>query len=298
MKKLLPYISLAMLGVFAASCQKDLDTYEGENGMYFDTQYKGAATLSDTIDVAWGMKNSSVTSQEIGLVVKLFGNTAPFDRSFDIVIEEAPTFVSKYKPSNGDDDDDDVDDDAATEPDSSDPDEPAVSTTIPTATAQPGEDYIISGTTFVIPAGEAEVTIPVTLMRRDDLHLAKRSFKVRLIENSNLKFLYSRAMPEYEEDGTLTWRPMDYQRVIRMDEAFPMPSWWYVLGEPYFGDFSQKKAMLICDVMNIDREQWIAGEVPVGRLRFCGQYMHNYLLENPQYEDDGTLMEMGYQSQI
>lgn len=293
-----------MLGVFAASCQKDLDTYEGDNGMYFDTQYKGAATLSDTIDVAWGMKNSSVTSQEIGLVVKLFGNTVPYDRSFEIVIEEAPTFVSKYKPSNGDDDDD-ADADDSTDPndpnaptDPTDPEEPSGSTEIPTVLAEPGTDYIISGTTFVIPAGEAEVTIPVTLMRRADLHTAKRSFKVRLIENNNLKFLYSRAMPEYEEDGTLTWRPMDFQRIIRMDEAFPMPSWWYVRGEPYFGDFSQKKAMLICDVMNIDREQWMNDEIPAGRLRFCGQYMHNYLLENPQYEDDGTLMEMGYQSQI
>lgn len=290
MKKILSYISLAVLAVFAASCQKDLDTYEGENGMYFDTLYNGAATLSDTIEVAWGMKNSSISSQQINLVVKLFGNTAPYDRSFDIVIEEAPNYVSRYKPSTDTDEDADDADDTTTV-------EPVEDTTIPTEPAEEGVDYIVAGSSFVIPAGEAEVKIPVTLLRRDDLHLAKRSFKVRLIENNELKFLYSRAMPEYEEDGTLTWRPMDYQRVIRMDEAFPMPSWWYVRGEPYFGDWSQTKAMLICDVMNIDREQWMADEIPAGRLRFCGQYMHNYLLENPHYEDDGTLMEMGYLSQ-
>lgn len=277
------------------SCHKELDTYDGENGIYFDTEYNGAQTLSDTIDVSWGMKNSSVISQEIGLVVRLFGHTAPVDRAFEIVIEEAPTYVSQYKPSSGNEDDDD--DSVVITP-------PEEDTTVPTEPAESGVDYVIGGTTFVIPAGAAQVTIPVSLMRRDDLHLCKRSFKVRLIENTSLKFLYSRSLPEYDAEGNLSWRPMDFQRVIRMDESFPMPTWWFVRGQPYFGDWSQKKAMLICDVMNIDRERWMADELQPGYLRFCGQYMQQYLNEqkalgNTIYEDDNeTEMEMGYQSQV
>jgi len=62
--------------------------------------------------------------------------------------------------------------------------------------------------------------------------------------------------------------------------------------------------MLICDVMNIDRERWMADELQAGYLRFCGQYMQQYLNEqaalgNVIYEDDGeTVMEMGTLSQM
>lgn len=297
--RIFPYTAIASLAIMAASCHTELDTYDGEDGMYFDTKYNRAETLSDTIDVSWGMKNSSILSQEIGLVVKLFGHTAPVDRAFDVVIEEAPTYVSEYKPSSGDDSDDDVNDG-----DTGTPGEEEESTEVPTEPAVDGIDYIIGGTTFVIPAGEAEVTIPITLMRRDDLHLCKRSFKVRLIENQTLKFLFSRSLPEYDAEGTLSWRPIDFQRVIRMDESFPVPTWWFVRGQPYFGNWSQKKAMLICDVMNIDRERWMADELQAGYLRFCGQYMQQYLNEqaalgNVIYEDDGeTVMEMGTLSQM
>lgn len=278
-------IGLLALGLSMVSCQKDLDTYQGENGMYFDTTYKGAETMSDTLDISWGMKNSSVTSQDIELTVKLLGNTAPYDRAFEIVIEEAPTYVSQYKPKDEDDANDD-----------DDPDFEVEDTTVPTLNAVSGEDYIVAQTKYVIPAGEAKAIIPVTLLRREDLHLAKRSFKIRLIENDELKFLYSRALPEYNEEGEVVSRPMDYQRIIRMDESFPIPVWWYVRGEPYFGTFSQKKAALICDVMNIDRERWMNDELQPGYLRFCGNYMYKYLQENPHYEDDGTLMEMGPES--
>ena len=297
--KILPSIALAAT-LFITSCEKELDTYKGENGMYFDTFWKGAETFTDTIDVPWGMKNSSVYTKEIELVVKLFGNISSVDRPFEIVIEEAPTYVSQYKPSAGDGEE--VEEAVNPQPLDVEPE-------IPTDKAEPGIDYVISGTTFVMPAGAAEVSIPITLMRRDDLHLCKRSFKVRLIENTSLKFLFSRSLPEYDVDGNLSWRPMDFQRIIRMDESFPIPTWWGIRGEPYFGEWSQKKAMLICDIMNIDRERWMADELQVGYLRFAGQYMQKYLDEqklagNTIYEDekdsngDPIEMVMGPESQL
>ena len=291
-KYILFNIGILALGMAAVSCQKDLDTYQGEDGMYFDTTYKGAETMTDTIDISWGMKNSYITSQDIELVVKLIGNTAPYDRAFEIVIEEAPTYVSLYNPNEDDESNGDTDenDDPAYE------EEP--STVVPTLDAISGEDYVIAKTNYVMAAGEAKAVIPITLLRRSDLHLAKRSFKIRLIENNELKFLYSRSLPEYNAEGEVVGRPMDFQRIIRMDESFPIPTWWYVRGEPYFGTFSQKKAALICDVMNIDRERWMNDELQPGYLRFCGNYMYKYLQENPQYEDDGTLMEMGPESII
>ena len=61
-----------------------------------------------------------------------------------------------------------------------------------------------------------------------------------------------------------------------------------------------KKAILICDVLEIDRELWmkdIVAGLTAGYVKFAGRYMQRWLNENPQYEDDGTLMVMGPESQ-
>ncbi len=266
-------------------CSEGLETYKGESGIYFDTIYKGAETLSDTISGSWGMKKSSETSQIIELNVKLIGNTAPVDRAFDIRVETAIMPGGSEIPP-------------VTEPEP-DPENPSetTGTKIPTLDASEGVDFIMPATTYVLPAGEAEVSVPVTVLRSGTLHLAKRAFKLTLLENENLKFLYSRSMPQYDEEGNVTYYPMDLQRVIVLDEEFPIPAWWSVRGEPYFGEWSQKKASLICDVMDIDREKWLdMSALSDGYLKFCGRYMHNYLQENPHYEDDGSLMVMGEKS--
>lgn len=281
--------SMALLVTAAATamtgCTEDLDTYQGENGIYFDMSYQGGVMLTDTVSVSWGMKNSSITSQVINLNVKLLGNTAPVDRAFDIVVETAIMPGGSVIPP-------------VVEPEP-DPDDPSqtTETKIPTLDASVDVDFIMPATTYVLPAGKAEVTIPVTVLRNETLHLAKRAFKISLVENDELKFLFSRSLPQYNEDGDVTYYPMDYQRVIVLDEDFPIPYWWVIRGEPYFGDWSQKKAALICDVMNIDREKWVDDSaLSEGYLKFCGRYMYNYLLENPHYEDDGSLMVMGEKS--
>jgi len=273
----------AALMASLASCTKDLDTYKGESGIYFDTEYNKAITLSDTINVSWGMKHSSVQSQVVELKVKLIGNTAPVDRQFDILVETAIMPGGSEVPP-------------APAPDP-DPDASSSKVTIPTLDAAEGVDFVMPPTTYSIPAGKAEVTIPVTVLRSDNLHNAKRAFKLTLVENDELKFLYSRSMPQYDEDGKVTYYPMDLQRVIVLDESFPIPNWWPVRGEPYFGEWSQEKASLICDVMGIDREKWLEIDtLSEGYLKFCGRRMHLWLLENPHYESDGSLMVMGESS--
>ena len=44
------YIILFFTAFFYA-CEKDVDSYEGESGIYFDTEGK----LNDTVVVSWGM---------------------------------------------------------------------------------------------------------------------------------------------------------------------------------------------------------------------------------------------------
>lgn len=54
-KKIIPFLLLLIVSVMA-SCEKDLDVYEGESGIFFDTKN----TFVDTLMVHWGQLDSDV----------------------------------------------------------------------------------------------------------------------------------------------------------------------------------------------------------------------------------------------
>lgn len=163
-----------------------------------------------------------------------------------------------------------------------------------TMAAQEGIDYMAFAGEYAIPANEAYTDIRITLLRRPGLKDCKRRFAVVLRETPELQFLYSR---QWQQDS-LTWRSLDYQRVIVMNENFPRPRWWSLDGQSRFGNFSQTKAALICDVMGIDREAWVNaiigdGKFTMGYLSYVGRYMHRWLQENPTLDENGSPMTMG-----
>ena len=233
-------------------CEKDLDTYEGGCGIYFNNN----EMLSDTVGVAWGMLPGTQKTQTLTLQVDLYGTVAPYDRSFSIEVVSA-------------------EDD--------------------TLRAEEGVDYDAFPLEYVIPANEASTEINVPLLRRENLSEKPRRFTIKLIENEELRFLYSRQMMV----DSVTYRPLDFQRVIVMTEDFPQPGWWSREGQSRFGDFSQKKASLICDVMGIDRETWLGpvgfDNFTQGYLSYVGKAMHQYLQaqDPPILDEDDDPMEMG-----
>lgn len=241
-------------------CQKDLDTYQGGSGIYFDHIKDQNVLRADTLPFQWGKLDGDIKEETVSLQVDLLGNVVDYDRKFKVSVV----------PSD-------------------DPE-----------TAVEGIDYKPFQTDCVIPANEASTTIDVTLLRTEILQTEKRILTVKLNETDELKFLYSREATD--KDGNV--RQIDLQRVIVMDETLPMPSWWYG-SRIYniFGDYSMKKAITICNVMNIDREEWLSNDFGnrEAYLKFVGQYMHRWLQDqNPSiYEEDGeTLMEMGPDSQV
>ena len=211
MKNLL-FLLLILVG--CVSCEKEIDTYEGGSGIYF----ADGGLFSDTLRVAWGLKNSDVKTQSIQLQVCLYGNTANYDRKFSIEI---------YSDTD-------------------------------TLSAIEGVDFEAFDTEYVIPANQAEAFIDIKLLRTEDLVKHPKRFVVKLIEN-----------------------------------PFPMPAWWNLYGTKYFGVWSQKKSSLICDVMGIDREDFVGTKLTEGYLKFVGKYMHRWLQENPQTDEDDKPMEMG-----
>lgn len=257
MKKLITYI-LPLLLIAFTNCEKDISTYSGGSGIYFDTN----EIYDDTVAVAWGLNNSDVTTRQLKLRVCLYGNTASYDRKFNIeVTSEEGDFG-----------------------------------------AREGIDFQPVSTECVMPANSAEAFVTIQLLRASDLAQQPRRFTVKLIENEELHFIYSRLTTVYNgnDDKTGTIRSLDFHRVIYMDESFPVPGWWYVYGEEIFGNWSATKATLICDVMGIDRERWVSTDengLQLGYLKFVGRYMYRWLQEHPTNDENGEPMQMGTASQ-
>ena len=249
------FFMLLFFTAFLFACEKELDIYDGNSGIFFNTE----GQLNDTMVISWGMKPGDVKKQDLKLRVLLIGEVVDYDRKFtiDVIADDADTLK-----------------------------------------AEEGIDYEVFKTEYVIPAREAYTDIDIVLKRRENLGERSRRFTVKLNETPELQFLYSRQ----KALDSITQLHVDYQRVIYMNEVFPRPSWWSRIGQPRFGDWSQKKAGLICDVMGIDREEWLyaivgEGTFTQGYLSYVGKYMHQYLQEHPVKDKNDEWMVMGPDSQ-
>lgn len=161
------------------------------------------------------------------------------------------------------------------------------------------KDFRPFPTEYIIPAGEATAVIEIDLLRDEALKNGPKTLTIALRETDEFKFLYSRKTV----DSTNTTRMIDTQRVIKMNENFPMPRWWPIYGTRYFGSWSMTKSILICDMMNISREKWVGNvlmdeDFNEGILRYAGVYVHRWLAEQDPaiLDEDGSPMEMGRES--
>ena len=91
-KKIIPFLLLLIVSVMA-SCEKDLDVYEGESGIFFDTKN----TFVDTLMVHWGQLDSDVKDIQWWLKVNLIGDTKDYDRHFQIAVttDEGDEYAAK-----------------------------------------------------------------------------------------------------------------------------------------------------------------------------------------------------------
>lgn len=158
-----------------------------------------------------------------------------------------------------------------------------------------GVDYTPFPLEYEIPAMQDRAYIDIELRRTDTLKKQARRFTVQLVPNEELGFDFI----EYDEadDGSLI--PVNDHCTIYMSEEFPRPWWWRSVGEDIFGEWSQTKGILICDVGNIDREKFqgeidgIDDHLSEPFLRFVGRKVHLWLLENPTMDENDEWMVMG-----
>ena len=258
---------LFVAALFWTGCQKDLGTYKGESGIYFDHSEKATQAIlrADTLPFTWGQIDGDILEEKISLRINLLGNVTDYDRKFQVSIIES--IIPKGQEDK-------------------------------MKVAVEGIDYRAFDTECTSPAHEVSTKLDITLLRTEALQTESRILTIALNETEELKFLYSREIADQENNR----RRIDLQRVVVMDETLPKPDWWWGDINNIFGDYSMKKAITICNVMEIERMEWMSSEFGnrIAYLSFVGQYMQRWLNDQdpPVYEEDGeTLMTMGPDSQ-
>ena len=91
-----------------------------------------------------------------------------------------------------------------------------------------------------------------------------------------------------------------YDKKQQLEVKRPKSWWWGIYGDQYFGKWSAKKSILICDVLKISRTEWLKDTtqgLSAGYLKFAGKYMQQWLDEHPTLDEDGEPMTMGEASQ-
>lgn len=254
-------IQLLIIAGMFVGCEHDIATYRGGSGIYFEGKQ-----ISDTIGFSWAYYDNSVKDMKMTVRIMTIGKPTEYDR---------PVKLVPVEHSNANEQ------------------------------AQEGIDYNPFPYDVVIPAGESSFDLTIDLIRNPELLTGvPKIFTFRLEENEHFKFYYNRVyeVQKVEENGDTikTYRHVDTHRSLKISEEIPLQNWWdgeSSLGYMNLGQWSVKKSILICELMEIDRQAWFSGDLipptTTAYIKFLGRYIHRWLQENPTYEDDGTLMEMG-----
>lgn len=160
-----------------------------------------------------------------------------------------------------------------------------------------GIDYEIMDKSPVVKKREAKAFVRVKFIRTPELIDHPKYIRFELEENEYFSFL----RPMYNQTVTTA---ID----VRLDEEVDEPWWWGYYGEARFGEYSRTKSMLICDKMEVPRQDWIdfsGDRMSESFLTFAATFMAHWLEEqkesgHPVYDEmkpgmtERPLMEMGW----
>lgn len=226
---------LLIAGLFVA-CQQDLDTYSGENFIYFDA-------TSDSTFFSYAYVDGDVKSDSMWVWVRMSGMVSDKDREFKMKIAET--------------------------------------------NAEPGIDFTPLSDTLQIPAGNTFSAVLVELLRPEHLKTEERYIVLELQENENFKLKYPNQLVNSTSDKT--YSKIRYKIVFSEIVDTPPAGW----NETYFGNFSVKKLDIMCEALNMSRILFNDVTYVNPRREYIATKMVKLLNETPEYEEDGSLMQMG-----
>ncbi|WP_170117496.1 DUF4843 domain-containing protein [Chitinophaga ginsengisoli] len=156
-------------------------------------------------------------------------------------------------------------------------------------TAVAGTHYEPLAMTYVLPAHQSVVYIPVHIYRTDDM--SQQQYRLQLQLRPNKDFDTTITQPDSKKGiSTSTF-------TLYIDDQIAKPTRWL---DGYLGTFSRKKILLICSQLNMTVNDFTT--IAVAEVIYIGKAMQRYLNQqmaggNTVYEEDGTEMIMGSLSQ-
>ncbi len=161
-----------------------------------------------------------------------------------------------------------------------------------------GKDYVALEDEYTIPAGVAEIRLPLQLIRSEELLKKKKDIVLQLEENQYFKLL----MPEVKDMVSGEVLNATRYKVI-YSELITMPMWWTITyAGSYFGTWSVNKFRMINAIMGWQTSDWSKNDedpVAPGKYGYAAVMLQKELQrkadnKTPEYEDDGvTYMQLG-----
>ena len=263
MKKL-TYICCCLLGALAFSaCEKDMDDYQGQDGLYFDVQYTDTPHFTNPemwahqlyTWVRFFSMPEGTNETQLSLKVNVVGEACDYDREFNVAVVADST------------------------------------------TAVEGQEYRDLSEQCVIKAGEICGYVTLTALRSDRITDEVVQLQLTLVPNEyfNLPLTYLVEMPgRYTEVLTAFYRNPD-PRVhnIFISDVLTQPKLW----PPKFGIFSSKKMEMFLEFYpdkSYD-DYTTTDTLPMVVQSVIVEMTANYLIENfragnPILDPDGTMM--------
>lgn len=265
-----------MLGVLVlmltASCEKEMKSYDGMEGVYFAQQW-GSSNYSE-----WPYR--PFTNVEL---VKLPGTVTEYTANIKVMITGAVKDYDRYF-------------NVAINPDST--------------TAVEGVHYKPLAESVLVAANATYAYIPVVVKRTPDLQVASKNIGLKLVANSDfgLAFPKWKNIPGL---GTGTLTPADTAfdnslHTVVISDLIIQPAIWRgsvnattKRDQGSWGGFTRKKIELMYKLFNLTYEDFASDKTMTGILvSLITQEMTRYLIAQfnagtPVKEDDGRLMWVG-----
>ena len=170
-------------------------------------------------------------------------------------------------------------------------------------TAIEGTHFTANLGDVVIPAGAAEVEVPITFKRTADLREKEIRLMLKVEDNENFKVPFTRQKNTniYNDQGDTI---MANRYLFLVNEFYSEPALWMMFGEPV-GTWTVKKQRLMTEMFELSAYDWSIdgwrngdGKVQSERFRYFAIKMHKYLQDlanagTPVLEEDGSFMQLG-----
>ncbi len=157
-----------------------------------------------------------------------------------------------------------------------------------------GVDFQAITEEVILPANCKETSLDITMLRTEALRKHDRIVTViiEVSEEFDSEFNWRK-----DYDGNLYF--IGHRMTIISNEDFPRP-WWWRENNNFFGEWSFKKADLICTLCDIPRKEFIGNNViPDFKLRYYAKKVQRWLdeQEDPYLDENLEPMTMGQDAQ-